>query len=286
MFAYRDNESTIADTQDKVLINNYEEGTWSVYDQRFSVFGQTTVGQNLTWDDIDETNNPSWATWDETEELWDKIGLTTDTQKTLAGDNDAFIYEINQDYDDYFVNIVAPGITQAGSAVVTTDDQAIKVGDLVSFANVVGMTEINGLVATVLAASLNSITVNVDSSNFTAWTSGGSVSKVISFQAETIPFNPWRAEGKEVYVSHVEFLLDTNNGHIRLDILLNEEQTPFKANVLVEPNTIQKARQWIAVEVNCEADFFTFRMRQESPSVQVRLTSMRIHCKPGSMTIP
>jgi len=36
--------------------------------------------------------------------------------------------------------------------------------------------------------------------------------------------------------------------------------------------------------VDNEANFHTFVMRQESPSVQLRLTSMRIHCEMGGMT--
>ena len=288
MFSYRDNESSLedADTQDKVLINNYEENTWSIYDQRFSCFGQTTKGQDLTWDDIYEANQKSWKRWDRTEEIWDKIGITATTQKTLAGDNDGFIYELNVDYDDYYADI--SGITNASSAVITISDSAFKEGDKVFISDVEGMTEINyenqGVYATVTSASLNSITVNVKSTNFTPYTSGGSVSKVIEFYAETIPFNPYRSIGRKCYVSHVEFLLDTNNGHLRVDVYEDEEESPFKADVLIEPQGLEKAREWITMTVNQEANFLTFVLKQDSAEVQVRQTSMRIHCEPGGLT--
>ncbi len=364
MWAYIDSGSG-SSTQNKVLIENYEEKSWSIYDQRFSCFGESTNGQSLVWNDINATNNPAWARMDTTEEIWNKIGKEAEVQKTLAGDDAGFIYELNQDFDDYFVIIETPGITRASSAVITTDDQAFRVGDKVVITEVVGMTEINGLEALVTAQTISTITVNINTTNFTAWTSGGNVSKLISFKAETIPFNPYRDRGARCRISHVEFLLDTNGGNLRLDILMDGEATPFKSNVLLKPGkvitggitaidisgdpTIQittvntsglvngnvvsfanvegttelngnlysvsevtsttfeiqqagataytvspgtwtfnepqlKDREWVTVQVNNTADFTVFRMRQETAAKQVKLTSIRIHCEPASLT--
>src|SRR5574338_589113 len=127
-----------ADTQDKVLVNNYEEETWSVYDLRLTVFGQTDVGLNLTWDDIDETLNPAWRQWDTTEEIWDRIGLGQSVQKTLAGDDLGFIYELDADFDDYYTAI--SNITPGATTVLTVSDCGIQVGDRVTVENVQGMT--------------------------------------------------------------------------------------------------------------------------------------------------
>jgi len=239
MWAYLESgtESSI-NTQNKVLVNSYEEKSWSVYDQRFTCFGETISGKNLTWNDIDENQNASWGRWDTTEELWNRIGVEKETQKTLAGDDLGFIYELNQDFDDYFVAIGAPGITQASSAVITTEDQALQVGDRVVISSVSGMTQINGLEATITARTLNTITVNINSSQFDAWTSGGTVSKPIDFYAETIPFNPYRDRGLQCRISHVEFLIDTNSGYIDLDIFMDGEQTPFKSDVRIKPGRV------------------------------------------------
>ncbi len=364
MWAYID-RGTGSNTQDKVLVENYEEKSWSVYDQRFSCFGESTNGQRLVWNDINATNNPAWGRMDTTEEIWNKIGRGEETEKTLAGDDAGFIYELNQDFDDYFVIIETPGISKASSAVITTDDQAFAVGDKVVITEVVGMTEINGLEAIVTAQTISTITININTTNFTPWSSGGNVSKVISFKAETIPFNPYRDRGARCRISHVEFLLDTNGGNLRLDILMDGEATPFKSNVLLKPgkvivggvtaiditgdpaieittvNTsglvngnvvsfanvegttelngnlysvsevtsttfeIQQAgataytvspgtwtfnepqlkdREWVTVQVNNTADFTVFRMRQETAAKQVKLTSIRIHCEPASLT--
>jgi len=281
MWSYVDSGSQ-ATTADKVLINNYEEKSWSVYDQRFSVFSESTSGPNLTWNDIDENQNPAWETWDTTEETWNKIGRGKEIYKALAGDDLGFIYELNQDFDDYFVEIT--GISQAAEAVISTEDQALQVGDKVFISNVSGMTQINDQTAIVTAVTISTVTVNVDSTNFDAWTSGGSVSKVIDFYAETIPFNPYRSGGMQCRISHIEFLIDTNGGNLLLDIFMDGETTPFKSDVLLQPTSTRKDREWISVSVNNTADFMVMAMKQESASNQVKLTSIRIHCEPAGYT--
>ena len=298
LWAYKES-GTSGLTQDNVLTYNYEERTWAINDQRFSVFGQTDIGRNLTWDDIDETTgDESWAQWDTTEDIWNRIGLKEAVQKTLAGDDLGFIYDINQDYDDYFANIsaIAPGAT----TILTTTATGILAGDLVTVSNVLGMlnddgvsginnfdpetNEQTGELYTVIAATPTSFEINLDSSLLTAYISGGHISKVISFSAETIPFNPYRSIGRRCFVSHVEFLIDTNGGNLMVDVFADEETTPFKENILLHPTITNQAREWMTMTVAQEANFLTFRLKQESPAVQLRLTSMRIHCEPGGMT--
>jgi hypothetical protein len=298
LWSYKQSETT-SDTQNAVLVGNYEENTWSVFDQRLSVFGQTDIGLSLNWDDIDEaTGNQSWAQWDTTEEIWDRIGLGVAVQKTLAGDDLGFIYELNQDFDDYFSNISA--VANGATTTLTISATGILAGDLVTIEGVVGMLNAEGDSGinnydpniddpdfqpyTVLSATPTSVTINLDSSLLTAYTSGGSISKIISFSAETIPFNPYRAQGRRCYVSHVEFLIECNGGSLTVDVFADQQQTPFKQNVLMKPTASAQNSEWLDMTVDQESNFLTFVLRQQSPAVQLRLTSMRIHCQPGGLT--
>lgn len=295
LWAYKQ-AGTDGDTQDAVLVGNYEENTWSIYDQRFSVFGQTDVGNNLTWDDIDETaGDPSWAQWDTTEDIWDRIGLTASVQKTLAGDDLGFIYELNKDYDDYFTNISAVAV--GATTTLTVDATGIKPGDLVSVANVQGMVELNNFdpetndkltdLYTVLTSTPTSIEINVDSTLFSPYTPNtGTISKVISFEATTIPFNPYRAQGRRCYVSMIECYIERTGGSALVDVYADQQTTPFIQDVLLMPDqdAPQSVGEYIPMTVDQEANFITFVLKQQSPAVQFRMTSMRIHCQPGGLT--
>lgn len=67
-------------------------------------------------------------------------------------------------------------ITLAAQAVVTVgSSHGYVADDSVHFSSVVGMTEINGLRGTVQSVGATTITVDIDSTLFTAYTSGGNV---------------------------------------------------------------------------------------------------------------
>jgi hypothetical protein len=71
------------------------------------------------------------------------------------------------------------GITQAASAVVTAAAHGLVVGNRVYFRNVVGMTQINGLYGTVTnVGGVNTFTVDINSSGFTAYGSVGDVTRI------------------------------------------------------------------------------------------------------------
>jgi hypothetical protein len=284
LFAYKSSLDNIfvGATQDKVLAYNYEESTWSVNDQRFSVFGETIAGPELVWDDIDETKNPSWLTWDTTTEIWDKIGLGATEQKTLAGDNEGFVYQINKDYDDYFENIT--NITQATNAVITVAASAFKPRDRILIRNVEGMTELNGQIAQVVTATPTSLTIDIDTTGYTAYIGAGSVSKVIEFKVEFSPFNPYRKDGRKCYVSYVEVLLDSIGGSVTLEAYEDEEDHPFKSVLLQPDPTLSKTRNWITATINQQSNFITFVLKNDSVIDPVTITSIRVHCSPSTFT--
>lgn len=70
------------------------------------------------------------------------------------------------------------GISKATSAVVTLPiNHQFYAGMSVYFSAVEGMTQINGLRGMVIGQSVYSITVDIDTSGFSTWTSGGIISK-------------------------------------------------------------------------------------------------------------
>lgn len=66
-------------------------------------------------------------------------------------------------------------ITKAASAVVTVGAHTFVVGESVHFTGVVGMTEINGQRGLITAVGATDITVAINSTSFTVYTSGGTV---------------------------------------------------------------------------------------------------------------
>ena len=78
------------------------------------------------------------------------------------------------------------GISKAASAVVTSSAHGLAVGQVVVVASVGGMTEINGLALLITAQDTNTFTLNIDSTNFTTYTSGGTATPQTMTQVENV----------------------------------------------------------------------------------------------------
>jgi hypothetical protein len=67
------------------------------------------------------------------------------------------------------------GITKAGAASVTSAAHGLLAGQYVFFHSVLGMTQINGLYGVVQTVATNTFTVNINTTSFGTYTSGGVV---------------------------------------------------------------------------------------------------------------
>lgn len=68
-------------------------------------------------------------------------------------------------------------ITQANPASVTATAHGFATGDLVVITGVSGMTQVNNTQFTITVVNANTFTLGVDSTGFTAYTSGGTATK-------------------------------------------------------------------------------------------------------------
>ena len=100
--------------------------------------------------------------------------------------------------------ITVTAITKAFRAEVTGTNTLIK-GDRVTFASVTGMTEINTLVGTVLAATSAAFVVDIDTRAFTTYTSGGTATPVTFTQVKEVKdFKPSGAQVSKIDVTNLD----------------------------------------------------------------------------------
>jgi len=97
-----------------------------------------------------------------------------------TGSNSDFFWSTNYQEAFWATNNTAGGhfytvtaITKAANAVVTIGTHNFVVGDRVYFSNVLGMTQINNKIGTVTGIAATTITVNINSSAYGVYTSGG-----------------------------------------------------------------------------------------------------------------
>ncbi len=118
------------------------------------------------------------------EQLGTGDGATTSFSGTLA-------YKASNAKETCFFVVIAgattapvaiTAISSATAGVVTSAGHGLSVGDTVVFTGVAGMTQINDMIGVVTAvASSSSYTVNIDTTNFTAYSSDGTGAKAERF---------------------------------------------------------------------------------------------------------
>lgn len=70
-------------------------------------------------------------------------------------------------------------ITQSSNGVVTAPGHTYSDGDEIYLSGIVGMTELNGVVATISGVSGNDFNLNINTSSYAAYSSGGSANKYV-----------------------------------------------------------------------------------------------------------
>lgn len=205
------------------------------------------------------------------------------------------------------------GITQATSAVVTVPGHNFTPGDLAQFRELAGMVEINGITARVLATTANTVTIDLDTSAFTAYISGGNAENLMSpmqlvsqtagtfsgygemarvdtMTVRTKQFNPALSEGRSTRIGWSEYYFDaTPSGKFTLNIYVDGNQnTPVNApstdaqesNVVetYENNFEQTGQEklWHGQFDSCVGNFFQL----EYSLSEAQMTSLQISSSP------
>lgn len=209
------------------------------------------------------------------------------------------IFKVDQVVDSDTIEISSPpintitGISQATQAVVTVT-QNWSVGDRVYFRAVQGMTEINGLVGRITAQTATTITVDIDTSGFTAYSpsgyvtntegdfssvditgtyiGAGQITRVDNFRVKSKAFN-MIDQGSKNFLGHIDFLCNvTDDGEFKCDVYADYDQSsPVNTgddgffNTVV-PTTVSnfgmqnKDKEWQRFFCPVDAQFFTFEM--------------------------
>ncbi len=286
-WSYPELEDENITTSNKVLIKNFEEESYSVYDIAISVLNKTILGLGKVWDNLPDTFNSAQI-------IWNKWGFDSARYKTIFGDHHGFIFAVGDALSDGRARISPSingptistnAITLGLTTTIETEFHHFRVNDVVTFRDIVGTTELNDIVSTVITVpDRSSIIVDKDSSSFTAWTSGGEVLKLIDFEAEFVPFNPFRSKGRTCYLGRMDFLVKSGTGEYIIDFFENRENEdwsqPSKTFTFTSDNSV-KFDRWFGIYVDNTADFHRWTIKQKDIGEQCNIKSIRIFYSDG-----
>ncbi len=160
----------------QTLQYNYRDKSWGIFNECYTTYGSFFQQTGYTWATVGNFF-PSWSVWNVP---WSDGTSSVEQEKVAGGNQQGFILLRDQGTDEAPsltitntpISAVITGATQAASAVLTANNSFV-VGESITITGVVGMTQLNGNTYTITAVTPTTITLNVNSTGFTPYISGG-----------------------------------------------------------------------------------------------------------------
>lgn len=208
------NGSTTQLFPNKILVYNYVNNTWAVYDDCFTSFGYFEQSNDLTW----ATATTTWATSNFT---WISNIEQAQQRQIIAGNQQGYIVIINGDIPQNALDLQISQVSNIGNTMLLgIYNHNLEDGDYIYVQNLNGITVTDAgpiyQVSNVLNDP-NSVGVQIGSISGT-YTGGGTASTVSNINILSKQFNPYDKSGRNVYVQRVDFLVDrTSFGEVTVD---------------------------------------------------------------------
>jgi hypothetical protein len=198
----------------RVLIFNYQTGTWAFNDDSITAFGyfQPTVG--VTWDS-------TTVTWDDNV-TWDSGAVQALFRQVIAGNQQGYVFICDADVPTNALVIQITNIvTGTGVTTLTAIQHNFRVEDYIYIQNATWSDASNGLNDTIFQVInvIDANTFQVDNAPFTGtYSGGGLISRVSKISISTKEYNFYVKDGRNASVNKVDFMIDaTSAGQIQVE---------------------------------------------------------------------
>ena len=197
----------------KTFLFNYRDNTWAILKENFTAHGTFRKSAGYTWATIG-TSFPTWNVWNE---AWNSGAIQPQIPSVIGGNPQGYVLVIGEgtgegesgtiesladngtvtitstnhcvNTGDYLyltgaLNVLSATITAATQATqcVLTCTSTFALGNSITISGVVGMTELNGNTYKIIAIDATTITLDVDSTGFTAYSSTGTATGAFNNQ--------------------------------------------------------------------------------------------------------
>ena len=202
-WAYPSADNTQTAFNNEVLVYNYEDKTWSIFDDSFTCFGYyNKIGNNITWGDLTD----AWSSY--TTLTWDGGIAEEGFENIVAGNQQGYVLVLEEGVQ----NEPSLSISAIAGNVFTSANNNLFDGDWITLSGVTGTTTDDGVSLNGRNFQVNNPSQSADDftlSEFTAINGGNASGTTYTY---TISFQNLFAGSAQINVGSVAFTDPNANG--------------------------------------------------------------------------
>ena len=186
--------STTHEYPDKILVYNYDNQSWSLYDDTITTFGYFEQSSDRTW--------ASTGTWNTTD-TWGSYYRQGQSRRILAGNHKGYLFLVNNKHPKNAAVLPIADLTIAGTtATLSIPDHNLADNEFVKL-------EDNNITSTntifrVIRDTADSIRL-IDPTFAGVYTGLGTLTKVSKIDIQSKDWNPYVKNGDRVYLARIDF---------------------------------------------------------------------------------
>ena len=233
---------------DKMLVYNYRNNTYAIFNDSFTALGYYQNVTGPTWATL------PWSTWSGWPGTWASGSTQALYPSVVGGNQQGFVSVFNQGQPNGYslaITAINGSVSPATFTVPShnlQDGQYIQLSGLLAGGATPDFTTLNNKIYQVAVSDADKITLRYSSSGgllpvtFSSagtYIGGGLVAVLNGMNIQTKTFCPTYTEGAQVRLGYVDLLLESNpNGQVNIDLYVDESQNTSISQTSQNPSLL------------------------------------------------
>jgi len=200
----------------RILIYNYENGTWAVFNDSYTCFGNFQGETDLRWDELGER----YGTWENWNDPWGSPLFQSAFPFIIAGNQEGWVHIIDNGKGSSAQSLQITDMT-SGSSTLTIVNHNLQSDDYILIEEATGVTSLNGIIVRVSSIT-DANNIVIDTAFSGTYTGAGKATRISNIRILSKSFNPGTPIGQQFSMPYADFLLDrTTAGQLSLEYYLD-----------------------------------------------------------------
>lgn len=208
---------------DKILVYNYSNNTWAIWDDTYTAFGYFWKNSDVTWASLTD----EWQNYDIS---WSSGVQYSQQRRVLAGNQQGYMVLITRDQDynafSYTISDIqyASSYASNGNLILTVVNHNMNSGDFVAILDVDGMDGVGGIYKISQVTGVNTFTI-IQTDVTGGYLGRGVLSRVSRVDIWSKQWNPYISKGRSLFLSFIDFAVrKTDLSEITVDYYSSSSQ--------------------------------------------------------------